>query len=49
MYPIYRFTFQRRPSTPAVPESPIEIDVSVYGPGMAFASEEWVCDPQFPL
>jgi hypothetical protein len=49
MYPIYRFTFRHRPSEPAVPESPIEIDVSVYGPGMAFASEEWVCDPQFPL
>jgi hypothetical protein len=49
MYPIYRFTFQRRPSVPEVLESPIEIDVSVYGPGMAFASEEWVCDPQFPL
>lgn len=49
MYPIYRFTFLRRPSAPAVEESPIEIDVSVYGPGMAFASEEWVCDPQFPL
>lgn len=49
MYPIYRFTFERRPRVPEVPESPIDIDVSVYGPGMAFASEEWVCDPQFPL
>jgi hypothetical protein len=48
LYPIYRFTFHRSVGDPPQQVDPLGVDVSVYGPGMAFATEEWVCDPPSP-